>query len=262
MLVFIERIGELYVGIAHDDDGRKLLEIAEPVSDLEIHATMKSVSDDGDCLDVDCAIDEADQRPNDGRDAERKFFHMIRVRAYAGLASESDGQYVLEQLNNPDSVHDTIFLLWTLGYMGAQYEDAVRPFLDSADARESEHAMSAVFQMGLYDKYVDRFVGWMRSARANEPLSTIYGMAAYAFRQSQRSEILKALIEASNDKTEKWTPREHARSCLAQAIDLESAPLGERLPWNHPYFVGVVAKAEDLLAQMVTRTRDTDVGGH
>jgi hypothetical protein len=258
MWVFIERVGDLYVGVAHDDYGRELLEVVEPLTDLEIHTRMASLSD-GDCLDVDSALESADQRPNDGRNAERKFFHLIRVRASAGVASESDGQYVLAQLRDPDSVHETIFLLWTLGHMGRRYEEAVSPFLDSADNREAEYAMRALFEMGLYDEYVDLFVRWTRSARANAPLSTIYGMAPHAFRQSQNPKILQALIDACNDKAEEWTTREHARSCLAQAIDLENAPLGERLPWNHPYFDRVVVKAEDLLAELLARSRDKDV---
>ena len=85
--VFIERIGDLYVGFAHDKDGAKLLEITEPVTDLEIHAQMEPLSC-GDCYEFDCAIYDADIRPNDGRTPERRFFHLLRVRAEAGLASK------------------------------------------------------------------------------------------------------------------------------------------------------------------------------
>ena len=121
MWVWVERVGDLYVGVAHDDDGRLILEVSEPANDLEIHALMKDPSD-GDCYGVDIALYEADERPDDGRIAERKFFHLLRVRAKAGIASESDAAWVVDQLQDPNSIHRTIFLLWTLGYLGPRYE--------------------------------------------------------------------------------------------------------------------------------------------
>lgn len=155
MWVFIEQIGDLYLGVAHDEDGRKLLEITEPVTESEIHALMEPLSG-GDCYDFDCAIYEADERPDDGRTADRKFFHLLRVRAKAGLATESDAAWVVGQLRHPDSVHATIFLLWALGYMGPQYEQVVTPFLSHANTNgEAEYAMEALFQMGLLETYVD-----------------------------------------------------------------------------------------------------------
>jgi hypothetical protein len=131
--------------------------------------------------------------------------------------------------------------------MGSQYEDVVTPFLEHAES--AENAMDALFQMGLLDKYVDLFVSWMKGGG---PLGSgfgamTYGMAASAFRRSQNAAILQTLIDASRDATEKWTSREHALGCLAIAIDIENAPLGERLPVHHPYFTHLLQKAEVAL---------------
>jgi hypothetical protein len=253
MWVFVERVGDLYVGVAHDDEGRQLLEITEPISDSEMHAQMEEVSD-GDCYEVDCALYDADERPNDGRASERKSFHLLRIRAQAGLTSQADGAWVIDQLRDRESIHDTRFLLWTLGYMGPQYESVVAPFLNHPNTNmEAEYAMDALFQMGLFEKYADLFVEWMRGSAPpaqNQVGSMVYGTAVHAFRKSQSPKILRALIDASNDVSEMWTTREHARSCLAMAIDLENAPLGERLPADHPYYASVVEKAEVLLAEL------------
>lgn len=256
MWVFIERIGELYVGIAHDEDGRQLLEITQPMAYSEIHTQLAALSGH-DCYDVDIALYDADQRPDDGRTAERRTFHLIRVRAKAGLASESDGAYVLQQLRDPASIHRTTSLLWTLGYIGPQHEQVVEPFLSHPNTNgEAEYAMDALFQMGLLEKYVDRFVQWMRGAPPPEHHrhgNMSYGMSVHAFRTSQHPEILRALIDASSDVSERWTTREHARRCLAMAIDLEHAPLGTRLRPDDPYFVGVLEKAELRLRELTAR---------
>jgi hypothetical protein len=257
MWVFIEQIGDLYVGVAHDEDGRELLEITEPITYSAIHALMEPLSG-GDCYDFDCAAYDAETRPRDGRTPERKFFHLLRVRAKAGLASESDAAWVLDQLHDQGSIHATTLLLWTLGYLGPRYEHDAASFLDHANTNgEAEYAMSALFQMGLLEKYIDRFVRWMCGAPPPRRRmgSTVYGMTVHAFRQSQNPKILRALIDASNDRAEKWTTREHARSCLASAIDLENAPLGQRLPPDHPYFVGVLEKAMRLLDELTTSER-------
>lgn len=166
MWVFIERIGDLYVGVAHDEAGRELLEITTPVTDSEIHAQFAALADYGDCTDVDLALYDADEALNSGQEAQREFFHLLRVRAMAGLSSPSDCAYVVDQVRDPDSRHDIRFLLWTLAYMGSQYEDVVAPFLDHANTvEEAEYAMDALLQMGLLDKYVDRLIEWMHGHR-------------------------------------------------------------------------------------------------
>lgn len=256
MWVFIERIGDLYVGIAHDDVGGLLLEITTPLTDTEIHERFAAFAEYGDCSDVDCALYDADEAAEGRRETERRFFHLIRVRAMAGRSSPSDCEYVVEQLHDPSPAHDIRSLLWTIGHMGARYEDVVVPFLDYPNTnREAEYAMDALIRMGLLDKYVDLFIAWMRGAGPpnHSPFgSTVYGMAPHAFVRSQNPRILSALIDASRDPREKWTTREHALGCLAIAIDLENAPLGERLPLRHPYFSELLRKADALLAKLRT----------
>jgi hypothetical protein len=75
-------------------------------------------------------------------------------------------------------------------------------------------------------------------------------MAASAFRRSQNPKILRALIEAAKDTAERWASREHALGCLAIAIDIDNAPLGERLPVGHPYYASLLAKAEVRFAEL------------
>ncbi len=261
--VFVERIGELYVGIAHTKDGRGLLEITEPVSASEIHSQMRAVSG-GDCYEFDCAIYAADERPNDGRTPERKLLHLISIRAEAGSASQSDGAYLISQLRDPNSIHKTTSLLWTLGYMGPSYEDVVSPFLSRANTDgEAQQAMGALFRMGLGDKYVDLFVDWMRGSAPRPHQRTgdeTYGRSVYAFIRTQHPKILQALIDASNDVTEKWTTRAHARNCLASAIDLENAPI-RRMAADDPYFAGVLEKAAKLLDELTSSEGEARLRG-
>lgn len=263
MWVFIERVGDLYVGVAHDEGARLLVEVTEPIDYGEMHGRMKAVLTEVDCSDIDTALYDADQRPNDGRDPEREFLHLIHVRAGAGLASEADATYVIEQLTDPNSIHRTTFLLRTLGFMGSRYEHVIAPFLNHGNTdREAECAMDALFQMGLTDKYVDQFVGWMRGTGPSAPRmvgSMTYGMAAHAFRQSKNPKILQALIDASNDVAEKWTTRAHARSCLASAVDLENAPIGERLPWDDRYYLAVLEKAEVMLDELLPDVKGNEI---
>ena len=206
-----------------------------------------------DCSLIDNGLYDADNRPDDGRIAERRAFHLLQVRAYAGLASHSDAAHVVRQLQNPASLHTTTSLLSVLGRLGSEYEDVVAPFLDHSTANVPECAMRALFQMGLHERYVDRFVEWMQGAAPPHRLGNIsYGMATHAFRQSQNPKILRALIEASNDRAERWTTREHARNCLALAIDLENAPTGRRIPADDPYFADVLERAAMLLDELTT----------
>jgi hypothetical protein len=254
MWVFIEKVGELYVGVAHDDDGHQLLDIAEPVTESEIRARMAPLSDRGHD-DIDAALDEAAKRPDDGRTPERKLFHLIKVRAVAGLASQSDAAWVVEQLRDRNLIHSRPLLIWTLGYMGPEYEPVIAPLLTREDpGGETVMAMHALHQMGLLEDYVDLFLEWMRGEYQGRGNAS-HSLAAHAFFLTQSPRILRALIDASNDTDEKWNTRQHARYCLAQAVDVENAPMGLRMPAQDPYYASVLTQAQTLLFALEAKER-------
>jgi hypothetical protein len=260
MWVFLERAGDgLYIGEAYDDDGSVILERTEPMSARALEKLIVPLDPYGDTYDFDVALYDADERPGESVERWRAMF-LLKVRASAGQATWEDGQWVVEELSNPDSIFPTIRLLYTLGMLGRAYESAALPFLRHPNTNgEAESAMSALIAMGLVDEYADRLVDWMQGGAPGQPYGggSVYGEAAHAFRRSGNRKILRALVQAAKDRTEQWTPREHAMTCLAQAIDLENAPLGQRMSPDDPYMQGVLAKAEKMLAAAEARDDGT-----
>lgn len=251
MWVFIQRVGDQYIGEAYGDDGTTLVERTAPKGKVELAQLIMSLDPDGDSLDFDCAIYDADERDAELNDAWRTYF-LLRVRARAGKASQEDGQWVIDQLQRSDSPFAR-HLLHTLGELGREYEEVAAGFLYGPNTGgRCEDAMSALVDMGLANKYAPVLARWMTGSPPQPPArigSLVYGIASHALRTTGNPQILRAFIEACKDRRERWTSREHAFSCLAAAIDLDNAPLGTRMSPDHPYMQSVLARAERMLAE-------------
>jgi hypothetical protein len=267
MWVFLERAGDgLYVGEAYDDDGATILERTEPKSARELEGLI--VPPGADAYHFDIALYDADERQPADNDSSRAYF-LLRIRASTGTATTQDGQWVIGELRNDSSRFSRRSLIYTLGELGPAYEDAVAPFLDHANTDgEAEAAMTALIEMGLADQYADRLIAWMQGGMPLPPLkmrrvfhgsysARAYGIAVAALRRNGNRRILRAYVNAANDGAETWISRENALRCLALAIDLENAPVGESMSPDHAYMQGVLAKAEAMLAAADARDGGT-----
>jgi hypothetical protein len=247
--VLIQRAGDLYVGEALAYNGSSLLEPTQPTDEAALYDLLREAGVDD--YEIDCALYDADQF--DGDAGERRFFFLLRVRAGAGTATPSDAQWLLQELRNPASPHRRGALILSLGCLGQEYENVLADLLEGTSADfEVEDAMHALIQMGLGDKYVPRLVAWMKGSGPPPNrfgYSRVYGLASWALLKTGNVELLRTFIDAAKDRSERWTTREHALSCLAHAIDLDHAPIGERLPPDHPYYESLLGKAERMLQE-------------
>jgi hypothetical protein len=255
VFLYMERVGDdLYVGVAHDAHGQKLIEVGEPLPYLELLDAMKAAGaiPGNDLLDIDNAFYEADQRPNDGLSQDRRYFYELRVRAYSGLGSESDASWLIDELDNPRSIHPVTALLGALSAMGPQHEAVVSPYLEHDDPFVAHFAMRDLIKMGLADKYADSLIQWMHTTPPPDPYKRAwsrgnhsYGIAAQAFKKSRNPNILRALIQAAEDTNEKWTTRKNAIWCLSVAIDAldQISELGNWVSADDSRMQGVIRQA-------------------
>jgi hypothetical protein len=243
--VWIERVGDLYIGEAYDEHGRELVKISDPISSTAIHDRMLAAGATlhNDCSDIDSALVDADDHANDAQNVARRDYFHLQVRASAGHATAADVSWVAEELKSRASIHPAGSLVRTLASAHAtEHEDLIASFLEPSDEWVARTALSALFHLGFADKYMDTLLDWnTRNPPTNWRLrATARWYAGWYISRTPNAKLLRALIEAAEGHHPS-TNEVHPVECLYRVLGIEDdRPQGAPPRSHDPAFVAAV----------------------
>jgi hypothetical protein len=252
--IWLERAGDLYVGEAYDEHGRELIKISKPTTSREMHVRMIAAgAAPYGCGDIDAALVDADDHADDGQNVSRRDYFHLQVRASAGHATAADVSWVAEELKSRASIHPASSLVHSLASAHAiEHEELIASFLEPADELLAHTALSALFQLGFADKYMDTLLEWItRSPPPNWRLrATARWYAGWYISRTPNAKLLRALIDAA-EGDRPATNDVHPVECLYQVLRIEDdRPQGAPRRSDDPIFVAAVLdQAKRLLTK-------------